>query len=70
MYEYRQVEYNYFLQNQPPEDGELKFSRRQNPLVNFESVVKIDKLKKIMVQTSFTRQEPIDVDSILVGRYR
>ena len=28
-------------------------------------MVKIDKLKKITVQTSFTRNEPIDIDSIL-----
>ena len=29
-------------------------------------MIKIDKLKKTTVQTSFTRNEPIDIDSILL----
>ncbi len=64
---FREAEYNYFLKNNPPEDNQIRFRQIDcsNILYGFEKVIRIDKLKKIVVQTSFTRQEPIDVDSIL-----
>jgi hypothetical protein len=64
---FRQVEYDYFLNKEQPESNEVKFRLIDCKvgLNGFERLVKVDKLKKISVQTSFTRQEPIDVDAIL-----
>lgn len=66
---YRKSEYEYFITKQQPEDKKIRFRQIEvkNQLLGFEKLVKIDKLKKTTVQTSFTRNEPIDVDSILVG---
>lgn len=66
---YRQAEYDYFLNKQQPDNKEIKFRQIQvkDQLAGFEKLVKIDRLKKIMVQTSFTRNEPIDIDSILIN---
>jgi hypothetical protein len=65
---FREEEYNYFLKTKPPEDQQIKFRLIdcKNILYGFEKVIRIDKLKRIVVQTSFTRQEPIDVDSVLL----
>jgi hypothetical protein len=41
------------------------FSFYNVQIFGFSKLVKIGKLKKITVQTSFTRNEPIDIDSIL-----
>jgi hypothetical protein len=67
---FRQVEYDYFLNKEQPDSNEVKFCLIDCKfgLNGFERLVKIDKLKKISVQTSFTRQEPIDVDAILQDR--
>lgn len=64
---FRQTEYNYFLNNEQPETNELKFRviNCKIEINGFEKLVKIDRIKKITAQTSFTRQEPIDVDAIL-----
>lgn len=64
---YRQTEYEYFLEKDQPDNKQIKFrvivcSEQIN---GFSKLVKIDKLKKTTVQTSFTRNEPIDIDSIL-----
>jgi predicted nucleic-acid-binding Zn-ribbon protein len=66
---YRKTEYDYFLNKEQPEDKKIKFRQInvKDILYGFEKLIKIDKLKKITVQTSFTRNEPIDIDSILVG---
>ncbi|MCX6252405.1 MAG: DUF1998 domain-containing protein [Bacteroidetes bacterium] len=66
---YRKAEYDYFLNKQQPEDKKIKFRQinAKDKLFGFEKLIKIDKLKKITVQTSFTRNEPIDIDSILIG---
>jgi len=66
---YKQAEYDYFLNNQQPENNAIKFRQIQvdNKLNGFEKLVKIDRLKKITVQTSFTRNEPIDTDSVLIN---
>jgi len=66
---YRKAEYDYFISKQQPDDKKIRFRQIEvkNHLFGFEKLVKIDKLKKTTVQTSFTRNEPIDVDSILVG---
>lgn len=66
---YRKAEYDYFIAKEQPENKKIRFRQIEvkNKLSGFEKLVKIDKLKKTTVQTSFTRNEPIDVDSILVG---
>lgn len=65
---YRQAEYDYFLLKTQPENGQIKFSviDCSEQINGFSQLIKIDKLKKTTVQTSFTRNEPIDVDSILL----
>ncbi|MFA6923843.1 MAG: DUF1998 domain-containing protein [Bacteroidales bacterium] len=64
---FRETEYNYLLKGEHPENNQLKFRLLEclTQTFGFEKLVKLEKLKKITVQTSFTRQEPIDVDSIL-----
>lgn len=64
---FRETEYNYLLRGEQPENNQLKFRLLEcsTQIFGFEKLVKLEKLKKITVQTSFTRQEPIDVDSIL-----
>jgi hypothetical protein len=64
---YRQSEYEYFLTKDQPENNQIKFRliNCSDQIHGFSRLVKIDKLKKITVQTSFTRNEPIDIDSIL-----
>lgn len=64
---YRQTEYDYFLEKVHPDNKQIKFqvidcSEQINGL---SRLVKIDKQKRTTVQTSFTRNEPIDIDSIL-----
>ncbi|VTR43653.1 DUF1998 domain-containing protein [Sphingobacterium thalpophilum] len=64
---YRETEYKYFLEKKQPDNKQIKFHVIDcNAHINgFSKLIKIDKLKKTTVQTSFTRNEPIDVDSIL-----
>jgi hypothetical protein len=64
---YRQTEYDYFLEKVQSDNKQIKFRITDcSALINgFSKLVKIDKLKKTTVQTSFTRNEPIDIDSIL-----
>lgn len=64
---YRQTEYDYFLEKVQSDNKQIKFRLIDcSALINgFSKLVKIDKLKKTTVQTSFTRNEPIDIDSIL-----
>lgn len=64
---YRETEYNYFLQKAQPENKQIKFRviNCNEQLEGFSKLIKIDKLKRTTVQTSFTRNEPIDIDSIL-----
>lgn len=66
---FRQAEYDYFLHKEQPEDKSIRFRQInvKDQIYGFEKLVKIDRLKKITVQTSFTRNSPIDVDSILIG---
>ncbi|MDR2512166.1 MAG: hypothetical protein LBC89_06925, partial [Bacteroidales bacterium] len=65
---YRKAEYDYFLNKQQPENKVIRFRQInvKDQMCGFEKLVKIDRLKKITVQTSFTRNEPIDTDSILI----
>lgn len=64
---YRQTEYEYFLEKEQPDNKQIKFRVIDctEQINGFSKLVKIDKLKKTTVQTSFTRNEPIDIDSIL-----
>jgi hypothetical protein len=65
---YRKAEYEYFIKKEQPENKTIKFRQInvKDTLLGFEKLVKIDRLKKITVQTSFTRNAPIDTDSILI----
>lgn len=64
---YRQTEYDYFLEKEQPDNKQIKFHiiDCSEQINGFSKLVKIDKLKRTSVQTSFTRNEPIDIDSIL-----
>lgn len=64
---YRETEYKYFLEKEQPDSKQIKFQviDCSEQINGFSKLVKIDKLKKTTVQTSFTRNEPIDIDSIL-----
>jgi hypothetical protein len=66
---YRKTEYDYFLNKEQPENKAIKFRQInvKDTLLGFDKLVKIDRLKKITVQTSFTRNAPIDIDSILIS---
>jgi len=65
---YRQAEYDYFINPQQREDKSIRFRQInvKDELDGFDLLVKIDRLKKITAQTSFTRNQPIDTDSILI----
>ncbi|MCL2073121.1 MAG: DUF1998 domain-containing protein [Marinilabiliaceae bacterium] len=67
---YRQTEYDYFLNKNQPDDKAIRFIKInvKDQIYGLEKLVKIDRLKKITVQTSFTRNEPIDIDSILLNK--
>jgi hypothetical protein len=64
---YRETEYEYFLEREQPDNKQIKFQviDCSEQIFGVSKLIKIDKLKKTTVQTSFTRNEPIDVDSIL-----
>lgn len=64
---FRQAEYDFFLNKEQPDSNDIKFNlvNCEDEVFGFERLVKIKKIKKVTVQTSFTRQETIDVDSIL-----
>lgn len=65
---FREVEYDYFLSKENVLDDSIKFSKMdvKEEIEGFDSIVRIEKLKQISVQTSFTRQIPIDADAILL----
>lgn len=65
---FREVEYDYFLSKENESDDSIKFSKIdvKNKIKGFDTIVRIEKLKQISVQTSFTRQMPIDADAILL----
>lgn len=66
---FREVEYNYFLSKENESDNSIKFSKIEvkDKIKGFGTIVRIEKLKQISVQTSFTRQMPIDSDAILLN---
>lgn len=66
---FREVEYEYFLSKESESIESIKFSKidAHEKIEGFESIIRIDKLKQMSVQTSFTRQLPIDVDAILLN---
>lgn len=65
---FREVEYDYFLSKENELDDSIKFSKINvsDKIKGFDNIVRIEKLKQISVQTSFTRQMPIDSDAILL----
>lgn len=65
---FREVEYDYFLSKENESSNFIKSSliSVKNKIKGFENIVRIEKMKFISVQTSFTRQMPIDADSILL----
>ena len=66
---FREVEYDYFLSKENESDGSIKFVKIDvnDRIKGLDTIVRIEKLKKISVQTSFTRQMPIDADAILLS---
>lgn len=66
---FREVEYDYFLSKETELGDSIKFSKIdvRDKIKGFETIVRIEKLKQISVQTSFTRQLPIDADAILLS---
>lgn len=68
--EYRKEEYDFMLGKDEPyfEIPYLKFSKIpvEDQLDGFASLIRLERMKQTTVQVSFTRQEPLDVDSILV----
>ena len=66
---FREVEYDYFLSKETETDASIKFSKinAKEKIKGFDKVIRIEKLKQISVQTSFTRQLPIDADAILLS---
>jgi hypothetical protein len=66
---FREVEYDYFLSKDTETDDSIKFSNIdvKEQIKGFDKVIRIEKLKQISVQTSFTRQLPIDADAILLS---
>ncbi|MCX7875072.1 MAG: DUF1998 domain-containing protein [Melioribacteraceae bacterium] len=65
---FREVEYDYFKSQERVADNSIKFSKIdvRNKIKGFDNIIRIEKLKHISVQTSFTRQMPIDSDAILL----
>lgn len=67
--EYRLTEYKYFTTQQKSDlKNDLifeKISQQFYPAAYFKSVTRVDKLRITSVQTSYTRQEPIDRDYYL-----
>lgn len=66
---YREVEYDYFLSKEIESNDSIKFSKIdvKDRIKGLDTIVRIEKLKQISVQTSFTRQLPIDADAILLS---
>ncbi len=68
--EYRKEEYDFMLGQDEPyfEIPYLKFLKIpvEDQLDGFSSLIRLERMKQTTVQVSFTRQEPLDVDSILV----
>lgn len=68
--EFRKEEYDFMTsQNEPYfEIPYLKFSKieLQGRIDGYESLIRLDRLKQTTVQVSFTRQEPLDIDSVLI----
>lgn len=65
---FREVEYDYFVSKENESSNFIKssFISVKDKIKGFDNVIRIEKMKFISVQTSFTRQMPIDADSILL----
>lgn len=68
--EYRKEEYDFMLGHDKPyfEIPYLKFSKIsvEDHLDGFSSLIRLERMKQTTVQVSFTRQEPLDDDAILI----
>jgi len=68
--EFRKEEYDFMLNQDEPyfEIPYLKFSKidSSNEIDGFSNLIRLERMKQTTVQVSFTRQEPLDVDSILI----
>lgn len=68
--EFRKEEYDFMISKEEPyfEIPNLKFSKIHLPsqIEGFEALIRLDRLKQTSVQVSFTRQEPLDIDSVLI----
>lgn len=72
--DYRQKEYAFFLDNQAYHDKHLRFQHQKltEKYKNWEfnTLVKVSRLKMTTVQTGYTRQEPLDIDTFLNEGYQ
>jgi len=72
--EYRKKEYEFILDNPSYYDKSLRF-KHQNLTKKYktwgiDTIVKVSRLKMITVQTGYTRQEPLDIDTFLNEGYQ
>jgi hypothetical protein len=72
--EYRKKEYEFILDNPIYQDKSLRF-KHQNLTEKYKiwginTVVKVSRLKMTTVQTGYTRQEPLDIDTFLNEGYQ
>lgn len=72
--DYRQKEYAFILDNSAYHDKHLRFQHQEltEKYKNWEidKVVKVSRLKITTVQTGYTRQEPLDIDTFLNEGYQ
>ncbi len=68
--EFRKEEYDFMLNQDEPyfEIPYLKFSKidSSNEIDGISNLIRLERMKQTTVQVSFTRQEPLDIDSILI----
>lgn len=67
---YRQKEYQFILENNAYEESDFIFRHQIISKLeesNITRLVKVSRLKMTTVQTGYTRQQPLDIDSFLSG---
>ena len=72
--DYRKKEYGFFLENLSYQEKHLRFQHQDLTDVyknwGIDTVVKVSRLKMTTVQTGYTRQEPLDIDTFLNDSYQ
>ncbi len=72
--DYRQKEYAFIFENSAYHDKHLRFQHQEltekYKSLGIDKVVKVSRLKMTTVQTGYTRQEPLDIDTFLNEDYQ